>query len=72
MLNGDYSFRKSDNIEAHKINFLNEENLENEIRIYQSVESLPLRHNLDFTDILWELLISKYILTKYIYIHIFI
>ncbi|XP_061929641.1 protein zwilch homolog isoform X2 [Apis cerana] len=59
LLNGDYSFRNSDNIKTHKINFLNEENLENEIRIYQCVENLPLRHNLDFTDFLWELLIKN-------------
>lgn len=73
MLNGDYSFRNSDNIKTHKINFLNKENLENEIKIYQCIENLPLRHNLDFTDFLWELLISKYILTnKYLYSYLYI
>ncbi|XP_060821588.1 protein zwilch homolog isoform X1 [Bombus pascuorum] len=59
LLNGDYSFRHSSDIEKHKINFSNEENLENDTKLHQYIQSLPFRHNLDFTDFLWELLIKN-------------
>ncbi|KOC63496.1 Protein zwilch like protein [Habropoda laboriosa] len=70
LLNGDYSFRYPNGTEGQKINFLNEENLENDVNIQQSVQSLPFRCNLDFTDFLWDLLIlnSNYLeMTKCIY-----
>ncbi|OAD62750.1 Protein zwilch like protein [Eufriesea mexicana] len=59
LLNGDYSSNNYSDIEEEKINFLNEENLGNDIKIHKYVQSLPFRHNLDFTDFLWELLIQN-------------
>lgn len=70
MLNGDYSFRSTSNTKKHKTNFSNEENTENDMEIRQCIESLSFRHNLDFTDFLWELLISEYILFN-IFVYIF-
>ncbi|CAK9820944.1 Protein zwilch homolog [Anthophora plagiata] len=71
LLNGDYSFRNPNSIEEQKVNFLNEENLENDVKIQQYIQGLPFRYNLDFTDFLWDLLIlnSNYLeMTKCIYV----
>lgn len=62
LFNQDYSFRNTDTINLHKMNFANEDNFENNIQIQQYIQNLPYRYNLDFTDFLWELVISKYIL----------
>ncbi|KZC14119.1 Protein zwilch like protein [Dufourea novaeangliae] len=58
LLNGDYSYRP-DTVDTDKINFINEENLENTVQIKQCIQALPFRYNLDFTDFLWELLIKN-------------
>ncbi|XP_029044330.2 uncharacterized protein LOC114876721 [Osmia bicornis bicornis] len=70
LLNKDYSFRNTDTIDLHKVNFANEDNFENNIKIQQYIQNLPYRYNLDFTDFLWELVImnSNYIeMTKCIH-----
>lgn len=66
LLNGDYSYR-NDNGEANKINYENEESIENNIKIEQYIQGLPFRYNLDFTDFLWELIISECILCAVIH-----
>ncbi|XP_076379095.1 protein zwilch homolog isoform X1 [Megalopta genalis] len=59
LLNGDHSFRVSENNRAQETNFVPEENLENTIKIQDYLQNLPFRYNLDLTDILWDLLIKN-------------
>ncbi|XP_078034904.1 uncharacterized protein LOC144468948 [Augochlora pura] len=59
LLNGDHSFRVSGNAHTQEVNFIPDENLENTIKIQDYVKNLPFRYNLDFTDILWDLLIKN-------------
>ncbi|XP_031848590.1 protein zwilch homolog [Nomia melanderi] len=59
LLNGDYSYRGFDNTDANKTNFVDEENVENSVKIKQCLKNLPFRYNLDLTDFLWELLIKN-------------
>ncbi|XP_017886891.1 protein zwilch homolog [Ceratina calcarata] len=56
LLNGDYGYREKKGSNEH---FLNGEEVDTDIRIYQYIENLPFRSNLDFTDFLWELLIKN-------------
>ncbi|XP_076238865.1 uncharacterized protein LOC143182022 [Calliopsis andreniformis] len=59
LLNGDCSFRNIGNTEINKMNFINEESIEDNINIEQYIQNLPFRYNLDFTDFLWELIIKN-------------
>jgi len=59
LLNGDYSFHKSDNSNFKKSNRINEENTEIDAKLRERVQNVFLRHDVDFTDLLWELLISE-------------
>ncbi|XP_076288778.1 protein zwilch homolog isoform X2 [Lasioglossum baleicum] len=70
LLNGDYSYRGTDNVDARKDHFMSEGNLENTVKIKEELRNLPSRYNLDLTDFLWDLLIknSNYIeMTKCIH-----
>ncbi|XP_053978515.1 protein zwilch homolog [Hylaeus volcanicus] len=58
LLNGDYSFRNNDINDVQEMDFANE-CLENDMKIEQYIQNLPLRYNLDLTDVLWELLIKN-------------
>lgn len=59
LLNGDFSFRKSDNSNVKKSNHVNKENAEIDAKLQERVQSVFLRHDIDFTDLLWEILISE-------------
>lgn len=56
LLNGDLSFRKSDNVEES--NRINKENAEIDAKLRERVQNVFLRHDIDFTDLLWEILIK--------------
>ncbi|XP_077274476.1 protein zwilch homolog isoform X2 [Temnothorax americanus] len=56
LLNGDFSFRKSDNVkESSRIA---KENAEIDAKLQERVQNVFLRHDGDFTDFLWEILIK--------------
>jgi len=59
LLNGDYNFRKSDNSNFKESNRINKENTEIDAKLQERVQNIFLRHDVDFTDLLWELLISE-------------
>ncbi|RLU22797.1 hypothetical protein DMN91_005075 [Ooceraea biroi] len=57
LLSGDYNFVKSVN-DARKIDYINEENTEIGVKLLERVRNVSLRHDVDFTDLLWEVLIK--------------
>jgi len=59
LLNGDSNFWKSDNRNVKENNHINKENFEIDAKLRERVQNIFLRHDIDFTDILWEILISK-------------
>ncbi|XP_076656487.1 protein zwilch homolog [Halictus rubicundus] len=59
LLNGDYSYRGTDNADVRKDNFIPEENLESTVKMREELKNLPSRYNLDLTDFLWDLLIKN-------------
>ena len=59
MLNGDSNFWKSDNSNVKENNHINKENFEIDAKLRERVQNIFLRHDIDFTDLLWEILISK-------------
>ncbi|KAH0947663.1 hypothetical protein HN011_011691 [Eciton burchellii] len=62
LLNGEYSFVKSVNNDVQKIDYINEENTEINVKLLEFMRNVSLRQDIDFTDLLWEILIktSKY------------
>lgn len=57
LLNGDLSFRKSGNFkESIRID---KENAEIDAKLRERVQNVFLRHDIDFTDLLWEIFISE-------------
>ncbi|KYN39034.1 Protein zwilch like protein [Trachymyrmex septentrionalis] len=58
LLNGDFNFRKSDNSNIKESNHSNKENFEIDAKLRERVQNIFLRHDLDFTDLLWEILIK--------------
>jgi len=59
LLNGDSNFWKSDNRNVKENNHINKENFEIDAKLRERVQNIFLRHDIDFTDLLWEILISK-------------
>ncbi|XP_018404406.1 PREDICTED: protein zwilch homolog [Cyphomyrmex costatus] len=58
LLNGDFSFQKSDNSNVKENNHINKENFEIDAKLRERVQNIFLRHDADFTDFLWEILIK--------------
>ncbi|XP_071561375.1 protein zwilch homolog [Temnothorax nylanderi] len=56
LLNGDFSFRKSVNVKES--NRIAKENAEIDAKLQERVQNVFLRHDGDFTDFLWEILIK--------------
>ncbi|KYN18209.1 hypothetical protein ALC57_09456 [Trachymyrmex cornetzi] len=57
LLNGDFNFRKSNNSNVKESNHINKENFEIDAKLRERVQNIFLRHDVDFTDLLWEILI---------------
>lgn len=57
LLNGDYSFKQSVNNDVPKVNY--EENTEISINLLERLHNVCLRHDADFTDLFWDILISE-------------
>ncbi|KAG5325949.1 ZWILC protein, partial [Acromyrmex heyeri] len=58
LLNGDSNFRKSDNSNVKENNHINKESFEIDAKLRERVQNIFLRHDVDFTDLLWEILIK--------------
>ncbi|XP_018365245.1 PREDICTED: protein zwilch homolog [Trachymyrmex cornetzi] len=58
LLNGDFNFRKSNNSNVKESNHINKENFEIDAKLRERVQNIFLRHDVDFTDLLWEILIK--------------
>ncbi|KAG5312153.1 ZWILC protein, partial [Acromyrmex insinuator] len=58
LLNGDSNFRKSDNSNVKENNRINKESFEIDAKLRERVQNIFLRHDVDFTDLLWEILIK--------------
>ncbi|KYQ57370.1 Protein zwilch like protein [Trachymyrmex zeteki] len=58
LLNGDFNFRKSDNSNVKESNHISKENFEIDAKLRERVQNIFLRHDVDFTDLLWEILIK--------------
>ncbi|KAG5317588.1 ZWILC protein, partial [Pseudoatta argentina] len=58
LLNGDSNFRKSDNSNVKENNHINKESFEFDAKLREHVQNIFLRHDVDFTDLLWEILIK--------------
>ncbi|KYM80328.1 Protein zwilch like protein [Atta colombica] len=58
LLNGDSNFWKSDNNNVKENNHINKENFEIDAKLRERVQNIFLRHDIDFTDLLWEILIK--------------
>ncbi|XP_012529690.1 protein zwilch homolog isoform X2 [Monomorium pharaonis] len=56
LLSGDFSFLKFDNSDIKKSNHSNKENAEFDAKLRERVQHVSLRHDTDFTDLLWEIL----------------
>lgn len=56
LLNGDYSFKQSVNNDVPKVNY--EENTEISINLLERLHNVCLRHDADFTDLFWDILIK--------------
>ncbi|XP_011157932.2 protein zwilch homolog isoform X2 [Solenopsis invicta] len=57
LLNGDFSLQKSESY-VKKNNHISKENAEFDAKLQERVQDVSLRHDIDFTDLLWEI-ISK-------------
>lgn len=56
LLNGDFRFGKFGN-NFRETNYIDKENIE--VELLKRVQNVSLRLNMDFTDFLWEILISE-------------
>ncbi|KAL0102446.1 hypothetical protein PUN28_018012 [Cardiocondyla obscurior] len=54
LLNGDLRFQKSDNVK--KSNLIDEGNPDIDAKLRERLQNVSLRHDVDFTDLLWEIL----------------
>jgi len=50
---------KSVNNDVQKIDYINEENTEINVKLLEFMRNVSLRQDIDFTDLLWEILISE-------------
>ncbi|XP_014470654.1 PREDICTED: protein zwilch homolog [Dinoponera quadriceps] len=58
LLNGDINFRKSNNINIKGVDCKKKENIEMDAKLSERVQNVSLRHDMDFTDHLWKILIA--------------
>lgn len=58
-LNGDFNLQKSDNSNIKGSNRMNKENAEINAKLQERVQNVFSRHDVDFTDLLWEILMSE-------------
>ncbi|KAG7213862.1 hypothetical protein KM043_003071 [Ampulex compressa] len=59
LLYGDYSFRHNSFKNLSETEMINGENAERDVTLEQHAQNLYFRDNLDFTEVLWELLIKN-------------
>lgn len=75
LLNGDFNFKRFDKSNVKGIDHINKRNIDIDAKLLERVQNVFLRDNVDFTDHLWEILLSKLLLLRakidYIYIYIY-
>lgn len=58
LLNGDFNFKRSDKSNVKGID-INKRNIDIDAKLLERVQNVFLRDNVDFTDHLWEIFMSK-------------
>lgn len=59
LLNGDFSFKRFDKSNVKGIDHINKGNIDIDAKLLERIQNVFLRDNVDFTDRLWEILISE-------------